>query len=141
MNRAGRLRGVAALAELERALALCTGDLFETDASWEWAGRWREEYRRRFVSAAADAAALALSLGDAQRAVSLYQAILERDPLDENAARALMRRCARMHDVNGVRRVYRQLCEAVRRGLGDHASPGPETARLLSELLADVGVE
>ncbi|MEX2230411.1 MAG: BTAD domain-containing putative transcriptional regulator [Dehalococcoidia bacterium] len=139
LRRARSLAGAAALDEYQRALELYTGDFLETDY-WEWAQGWRLEYRKRFVAAAREAAALALELRDEARAVGLYEALVLRDAMDEDAARALMRCHARQGDMNGVRKVYKNLTEALRRELDDdHAEPALETSAILRELLARPG--
>jgi len=67
--------------------------------------------------------------------MEFYQAILARDPIDEEAARGLMRCYARLGDVNGARKVYKVLCESLRRELEDEkAEPLPETKAVLREL-------
>ena len=67
--------------------------------------------------------------------MEFYAAILARDPIDEEAARGLMRCYAKLGDVNGVRKVYKVLTESLRRELEDEkAEPLPETAALLQEL-------
>lgn len=57
------------------------------------------------------------------------------DPMDQEAARGLTRRYAKLGDLNGVRKVYKVLCESLRRELeDDRAEPLPETTALLHEL-------
>ena len=48
-----------------------------------------------------------------KKAIEFYQAILDRDPIDEEAARALMRCHAKLGDRNAVRRVYKTLVESL----------------------------
>ena len=68
--------------------------------------------------------------------MEFYAAILARDPMDEEAARGLMRCYAKLGDVNGVRKVHKVLTESLRRELEDEkAEPLPETAALLQELM------
>lgn len=69
------------------------------------------------------------------RATTFYQAILEREPTDEDAARGLMRCFATLGDVNGARKAFKALSEALQRELDDRrAGPSAETRALLSEL-------
>ncbi len=66
--------------------------------------------------------------------MELYRAILVSDPIDEEAARGLMRCYAKLGDVNGVRKVYKVLRESLRRELEDEkAEPLPETTAQFHE--------
>lgn len=134
VRRAETLDGTDALIEYGRALAIYTGD-FLGGESYEWADPFRRDYQRRFVTAAHQAGRLALECRDIKKAMEFYQAILDRDPMDEEASRALMRCHSKLGDVNAVRRVYKTLRDSLRRLLEDgNAEPLPETAALLDEL-------
>jgi two-component SAPR family response regulator len=136
LRRAERLDGAEALVEYDRALAIYRGD-FLGNEPYEWAEPYRREYERRFIDAAHRAAKLALDGRDANKAMAFYSAILARDPINEEAARGLMRCYGKLGDVNGVRKVYRVLTESLRRELEDEkAEPLPETTAVLQELLA-----
>lgn len=133
LRRAEALEGSEALAEYERALAVYRGD-FLGNEPYEWAEAYRREYQRRFLAAAHEAARLAVDCRDVRKAMELYRAILARDPIDEEAARGLMRCYAKLGDVNGARKVYKVLTESLRRELEDEkAQPLPETTALLQE--------
>jgi pentatricopeptide repeat protein len=70
--------------------------------------------------------------------MDFYRAILARDPIDEEAARGLMRCYAKVGDANGARKVYKVLRESLRRELEDEkAEPLPETTALLQELIRE----
>lgn len=70
--------------------------------------------------------------------MELYRAVLASDPIDEEAARGLMRCYKRLGDVNGARKVYKVLTESLRRELeDDKAQPLPETTALFHELIRD----
>jgi DNA-binding SARP family transcriptional activator len=134
LRRAESLDGSEALVEYERALALYQGD-FLANEPYEWAEPYRREYQRRFIDAARRAAKLAVDCRDIARAVEFYRGILARDPIDEEAARGLMRCYGKLGDPNGVRKVYKVLCESLRRELEDEkAEPLPETTALMREL-------
>ena len=63
-------------------------------------------------------------------------AILARDPIDEEAARGLMRCCEKLGDANGVRKVDKVLRESLRRELEDeHVELFPEMTALIQELM------
>jgi two-component SAPR family response regulator len=128
--RAEKLQGYEALVEYERALAIYTGD-FMGDEAFEWAEVYRRDYQKRFVTAAHRAARLAFDSRDPKLAIRFYDAILARDPIDEEAARGIMRCHATLGDTNAVRRTYKALTAALRRDLEDDgAEPLPETQRL-----------
>ena len=132
--RAEKLNGYEALVEYERALAIYTGD-FLGDEVYEWAEVYRRDYQKRFVTAAHRAGRLAYDSRDPKLAVRFYDAILARDPIDEEAVRGIMRCHAALGDTNAVRRTYRALTTALRRELEDDgAEPLPETTALLHEL-------
>lgn len=139
LRRARTLEGAAALREYERALALNRGDFLGRDG-YQWAEPWRQEYRRRFAAASREAARLAGELREPEKAAALYEAILDRDPLDEEATRALMRCHAQRGDSGAVRRTYRSLEQALKLELEDDgAEPAPQTQLLLRELTARPG--
>lgn len=134
LRRAETLEGSEALAAYERTLAIYRGD-FLGNEPYEWAEAYRRDYQRRFVAAAHQAARLALDGRDVRKALDFYHAILARDPIDEEAARGLMRCYAKVGDVNGVRKVYRVLAESLRRELEDEkAQPMVETTALFRSL-------
>ncbi len=71
-------------------------------------------------------------------AIRFYDAILARDPIDEEAVRGIMRCHAALGDTNAVRRTYKALTTALRRELEDDAAePLPETTRLREQLTPD----
>jgi two-component SAPR family response regulator len=134
LRRAAGLQGSDALLEYERGLNLYRGDLFGKEP-FEWASAHRLEYQRRFLGAAHQAAKLALECRDAARATGFYRAVLDHDPIDEEAARGLMQVYANQGDTNGVKKVYKVLCESLRKELGDaEAQPLPDTDALFHEL-------
>lgn len=132
--RAEKLQGYEALVEYERALAIYAGD-FMGDEAFEWAEVYRRDYQKRFVTAAHRAARLAFDSRDPKLAIRFYDAILGRDPIDEEAVRGIMRCHAALGDTNAVRRTYKALITALRHELEDDgAEPLPETTALLHEL-------
>jgi DNA-binding SARP family transcriptional activator len=113
---------------------LFSGELFE------WAGPFRQARQARIVQATHAAAKLAMQCRDTGRAAGCYRTILEREPIEEEAARGLMRCLALLGDTNGVRKVYKVLVEALRRELDDpSAEPLPDTSALLHELVGASG--
>ncbi len=135
LARADRLQGYEALVEYQRALELCTAD-FLADEDYEWADAYRRDYQKRFITAAQRAAKLACDLRDPKLALRFYDAILQRDPIDEEAVREAMRCNASMGDRNSAKRLYKKLVEDLREALDDEqAEPMPETTGLLDELV------
>ena len=136
LRRAAALADVDALAEYERAAALCRGDFLEGEP-FPWLDAYRADYRRRAADGASRGAAIAERLGERERAALLYGVVLEQDPTDEAAARGRMRHLAAFRDTNGVRKVFKALTEALQRELDDpRAAPAHDTRELLAELLA-----
>ena len=136
LARAARLQGYEALVEYQRALELCTAD-FLGNEDYEWAEAYRREYQKRFITAAHRAAKLACELRDPKLALRFYEAILGRDPIDEEAVREAMRCHASMGDRNSAKRQFKRLIEELREALDDdQAEPMPETTKVLQELQA-----
>ncbi|MCL4239739.1 MAG: LysM peptidoglycan-binding domain-containing protein [Dehalococcoidia bacterium] len=134
LARAERLQGFDALVEYQRALELCTSD-FLADEDYEWADAYRRDYQKRFITAAHRAAKLARDLRDPKLALSFYDAVLQRDPIDEEAVREAMRCHAATGDRNSAKRLYKTLIEDLRAALDDErAEPMPETTKVLEQV-------
>ncbi|MBE0611103.1 MAG: LysM peptidoglycan-binding domain-containing protein [Dehalococcoidia bacterium] len=134
LARAERLQGYEALVEYQRALELCTAD-FLADEDYEWADAYRRDYQKRFITAAHRAAKLACGLRDPKLALRFYEAILHRDPIDEEAVREAMRGHSALGDSNSAKRLYKTLIEDLRAALDDErAEPMPETTKVLEEV-------
>ncbi len=132
--RAERLQGYEALVEYQRALEICTAD-FLAGEDYEWADAYRRDYQKRFIRAAHRAAKLACELRDPKLALRFYEAILQRDPIDEEAVREAMRCHSTMGDSNSAKRMYKKLVEDLREALDDErAEPMPETTRVMEEV-------
>jgi DNA-binding SARP family transcriptional activator len=136
LRRAAGLSGAEALEQYEQALRLYAGDFLDGEF-FEWLDPYRMDYRQRLFDAARKAAAIAEGRSEPARAAPFHQAIFEREPTDEDAARGLMRCLARSGDVGGVRKAYKALSEALQRELDDPgARPAPEMRALFVELIA-----
>ena len=139
--RAEKLQGYEALVEYERGLSICEGDFLSNEV-YEWAEVYRRDYQKRFIAAAHRAARLAVDCRDQKMAVGFYEAILERDPIDEEAVRGVMECHSALGDSNAVKRAYRTLVAALRDELDDDtAEPLPETVRLCEQLTASAAGE
>ncbi|RIL01827.1 hypothetical protein DCC78_09210 [bacterium] len=140
LARADRLRGHEALVEYQRALDICTTDFLAAE-DYEWADAYRRDYQKRFITAGHRAAKLALELRDPKLAIRFYDAILQRDPIDEEAVREAMRCHAALGDQNSAKRRYKRLVEDLREALDDdEAEPMPETTKVLEEHTASRAV-
>ncbi|MCC6178017.1 MAG: LysM peptidoglycan-binding domain-containing protein [Chloroflexi bacterium] len=134
LARAERMQGYEALVEYQRALDVCTAD-FLADEDYEWADAYRRDYQKRFITAGHRAAKLACELRDPKLALRFYDAILQRDPIDEEAVREAMRCHTAMGDGNSAKRLYKKLIEDLRDALDDEqAEPMPGTTSLLNDL-------
>ncbi|GMU39430.1 MAG: hypothetical protein AMXMBFR23_02960 [Chloroflexota bacterium] len=138
LRRAARLENETAFDDYERAFDLYRGDFLE-DVPAAWTDSYRNDYRLRYVEAARRAASLALACGNVDRATRYAQLVLGQEPADEAVARDLMRLLASVGDINGARKVYKLLGEALQRELDDtRATPAPDTRALLAELVGEV---
>jgi two-component SAPR family response regulator len=130
--RAGADREAAAAA-LARAVALYGGDFLEQDPpAGDWHVARQDALRRRHDEALGRLGALCLELGRHAEAADAFGRLLARDPLDEAAARGLMRARAGAGDRREVARAYRRLADALRAELG--AEPDAETTALFERL-------
>lgn len=134
LARAERLHGYEALVEYQRALEICADD-FLADEDYDWADTYRRDYQKRFITAAHRAARLAVDVRDPKLALGFYDAILQRDSIDEEAVRGAMRCHAAMGDRNSAKRLYKKLVGDLREALDDdEAEPMPETTKMLEAL-------
>jgi DNA-binding SARP family transcriptional activator/tetratricopeptide (TPR) repeat protein len=119
-----------AAGRLEEAVALCRGPLL-ADLDEDWVLEARDEHRARVGAALADLAAAA---PPGPQAVAWARRRLALDPLDEAAARDLMRRLADAGDRAGALAVADRLAERLRTTLGLASSA--QTRALAAELRA-----
>jgi len=131
LARAESLHGYEALVEYQRALEICADD-FLAHEDYDWADTYRHDYQKRFIAAAHRAARLAIELRDPKLALRFYDAVLQRDSIDEEAVRGAMQCHASFGDRNSAKRLYRKLTQDLREVLDDEsAEPMPDTTRLL----------
>jgi predicted ATPase/DNA-binding SARP family transcriptional activator len=123
------------VAELQRdprrALDLYRGDFFE-NASSEWAEQMRERLRDQYAGALADAGRAHIAAGEFAKAAEVYQRLWALDEFDEQAVRQLMTCYGKLGDSGAAARVYRRLCEALRREL--QAEPDPATTKIYQRI-------
>lgn len=132
----------SAAEDLERALALYTGDLLagigvHDPAFEDWLELERERLRTLAVEALSRLMSMRAAAGEHEHAVSAAKRLLEFDPVAENAHRVLMQTYAAQGQIGLALRQYRHCTDLLRRELG--IEPDAETARLHDELLAHRG--
>jgi len=139
LRRASTLTDMDALEQYERAVALYRGEFLQGEL-FTWAEAYRGDYRQRLIDAARRGAALAERLEERQRAARLFQTVLDYEPADEDAVRGWMRQLGAVGDINGARKIYKALTEALQRELDDPlAAPAAETRALLADLVGTEG--
>ena len=116
------------LDEFDRVLSLYKGDYLPEDLYEDWAQRRRDRLRRVHSWLLENAAELAVTCVEGQRACEYLQALLERNFVDEQTHRQLMLIYARMGRRSDALNQYQLLRQALREEL--HANPLPETTEL-----------
>src|SRR3954452_23008742 len=124
-----------AAGRLEDAVALHRGPLL-ADLDDDWVLEARDEHAERLGAALARLAAAAERPADA---VGWARRRLALDPLDEDAARDLMRRLADAGDRPGALAAYDRLSDRLRSALG--LAPSAETRALVAEVRAEAPAE
>ncbi|HZG42903.1 MAG TPA: bacterial transcriptional activator domain-containing protein, partial [Longimicrobium sp.] len=124
--------GTDAAAALEAALALYRGDFLEGETVGDWHLEVHDRLRRLYVdglSALADAQA---ARGDYETAARTLERLVQKEDLDEDAHRRLMRALAQSGRRDRALRHFDHLAALLRRELD--ADPDPETAGLAREI-------
>lgn len=119
--------------ELRSAFRLYTGSFARTFES-DWAVDLRAHLEDRFVAAASSLARLDIARSNFTDAVEVAEAVLNLDPLNEEAVRHLIAAHVGMGFPDLALRAYRRLQELTERDLG--APPSAETLRALELGLA-----
>src|SRR5690606_19763049 len=115
-----------------------TDDLL-TDLYADWALLEREHARQRLLIALRHLLAICQTAGDWPALITTAYRLLELDPLQEVAHRALMTAHAATGDRSAALRVYRGCVDLLRDELG--AEPLPETTQLYEAILAGDAVQ
>ena len=123
--------------DLERAVDLYRGDLLDgigiRDPAFEdWVYTERERLHGRAVEALAKVLAHQAKSGAADRAMATAARLLQLDPLQEIAHRALMRRHAERGQRGLALRQYQACADVLKRELG--IAPDPETVALYDSI-------
>jgi predicted ATPase/DNA-binding SARP family transcriptional activator len=133
LTEARKVRGDAALPELQRALAAYGGDFLAGLAAGEWAAARRDELRRSFESALLAAGRLHAAAGRHQAAATAFRRAVAHEPLNETAHRELMQSWAHLGETARAVRHYEQLTHQLAGQLG--VPPSAETTALYQRLL------
>ncbi|HEU0029860.1 MAG TPA: AAA family ATPase [Kofleriaceae bacterium] len=128
LDRFDALRATGARHDLEAALALVRGDVFEDEPYGTWAIRLRELYRERHERTLLDAAQLALDAGDPRAALGHAERALELDRTSERAHRLAMLAHQARGDRDEALAAYQRCRTALADELG--VEPQPETTAL-----------
>ncbi|MCC7161492.1 MAG: tetratricopeptide repeat protein [Anaerolineae bacterium] len=117
---------------LERAVPLYHGDFMEEFYS-DWCMHRREQLRLRYLDALAKLARAWTQVGDAHRAIALYQQLLKREPAHEETYRDLIGLHLEMGNRSAALQLYQQCVEYLASEYG--VSPAPETSALYQRLV------
>jgi DNA-binding SARP family transcriptional activator/KaiC/GvpD/RAD55 family RecA-like ATPase len=126
-----------AAGHLDEALELAGGELL-AGLDDEWVLEERDEHRAALSDLLERLAARAESAGDLAEAIALSRRRATLDPLDEDAARALIGRLARSGDRAGALAAFERIRDRFRRELGISASE--ETRALAAEIREGAGI-
>ena len=122
---------------LEEAVALYKDDLLK-DSYADWVLLEREHARQRFLTALRHLIAVCQQAGDWGSVIQYGHQLLEHDPYQELAHRALMTAYASTGDRSAALRQYQQCAKILDDELG--VEPLPETIRLYEAILQGRGV-
>jgi DNA-binding SARP family transcriptional activator len=127
-----------ALADYDSAIALYRGPLMEEEF-----GDWIEAPRARFESLYADALGeagdLHLQSGHAEKGVTCFRTLVDRDPLDEGASASLMRALGELGDREAIDREFSRLRQTLADERG--AAPQPESRLAYEQALQATSFE
>jgi two-component SAPR family response regulator len=116
---------------LSRALELYRGDFLGGLYS-DWISIPRAALREKYVMTLSRSAQYHARMGQIQRAVELFEAVLAQDNLREDVYGALMKLHGESGEVNAACQVYRRCVEVLRQELG--AAPRAEIQALYAEI-------
>jgi len=127
--------GPEAVARVEQALALMTGELLVTEPYATWAGAERESHSRLTTTGCTLAAKLANDAGESARAVRLARTAADQGIFTEAAWQELMRALSNTGRRFEALRAYADLRAGMLDELG--IEPGPVSQRLYMTILRD----
>jgi DNA-binding SARP family transcriptional activator len=119
---------------LERARSLWTGEPLPEERYSDWATAYRERLIDRYVAVLTAIVELELMAAEHSRAIEAARELVDLDPLNEGAHRALMTAYARAGRTGHALRQYLECRRALIDELG--IEPSAETSRLQARILA-----
>lgn len=123
-----------AVACWEEVIRLYRGDLLEDELYQDWAALPREVLRETYLEALFHLASHYQGAGYYDRAIGIWQKVLAKDPLREEAHRGLMKCYARAGQRGAALHQYAFMKDLLRQELD--AEPDPETLALHRRLMA-----
>jgi LuxR family maltose regulon positive regulatory protein len=124
---------VSARDELAAAVAICTGDLLESDPYEEWTIEPRRSYARTYLWALGWLAADAASSGDWGAVLQHGRAIVWRDACNEEGHRQIIQAYGELGDRSEALRQYRECAKTLDSQVG--VAPSPETRALAARVV------
>ena len=106
---------------LARAVGLYRGP-FGAGLESEWVEEIRERYQDMYLTSMLALAQAALKRGDTTEAIRMAQAVVDIDPLNEDAAYRVMEAHSRRQDLDQAARAYRRLSDILRAETGRRPS-------------------
>ena len=114
---------------LSAALDLYRGQFLHGESAGEWHFEIKERLEELWLEATRALAQSSVESGRDHEAAAALRRLVEHDPVDEDASRALMACALRRGERGEALREYRRLERALQDELG--VEPGPETAAAL----------
>ncbi len=121
------------LEEYEKAFALYEGDFLPEDLYSDWASSTRDRLRVRYLRALEDAAGIAETSGDHDRALRFYEKMFSADPCNEKACCWLMTRYQSDAQRGKAIRTYERCERAMNRDLD--LEPDDQTKQLYRRII------
>jgi DNA-binding SARP family transcriptional activator len=122
---------------LAAALALYRGPFLDGESAGEWHFEIKERLEELWLETNRALARVAVEAGRDDRAAEALRRLVEHDPVDEEASRALIQSALRRGERAEALREYRRLERALQDELG--VEPGPETASLYKQARRGAG--
>jgi DNA-binding SARP family transcriptional activator len=117
-----------ALASLEAAISLYSGDFGGGLAPGEWVIRQQEALHTTYIEALLERGELLLSLGAVRQALPAFHSVIDLDRYCEAAHRGAIRCYQLLSELGAAKQLYERLCRSLDQDLA--ARPSPETEAL-----------
>ena len=120
---------------LREVLALYRGELLDGEVTADWLLEHADRFRRLQLELSLLLANQLTASGDTISAIKVYEAIVAKDDLQEEAQRGLIASYARLGDRERAVRQYERLAEALHEAFDEE--PEPETVALCERIRAE----